>query len=230
MPRSSSAAARFGAQEPDVTERRNARVILNRLKKRYPTMDTALEYRDPWQLLVATVLSAQTTDENVNRVTPILFDRWPSPLDLASAHPEEVERVVYSTGYYRQKTKSVQALSADIVEFHDGKVPRDLDVLVQLRGVGRKTASVVLAEAWNLPAIAVDTHVNRVTGRLGMTSSRDPVKVEDRLRALYPEAEWSGVSMRFIQFGREVCDAKRPRCYECPLADRCAYPDKTPAP
>ena len=230
MPRSSSAAARFGAQQPDVTERRNARVILNRLKKRYPTTGTALEYRDPWQLLVATVLSAQTTDENVNRVTPILFDRWPSPLDLASAHPEEVERVVYSTGYYRQKTKSVQALSADIVEFHDGKVPRDLDVLVQLRGVGRKTASVVLAEAWNLPAIAVDTHVNRVTGRLGMTSSRDPVKVEDRLRALYPEAEWSGVSMRFIQFGREVCDAKRPRCYECPLADRCAYPDKTPAP
>jgi endonuclease-3 len=230
MPRSSSAAGGSGAREPGVAERRDARVILNRLKKRYPIMGTALDYDDPWQLLVSTVLSAQTTDENVNRVTPVLFARWPSAADLAAADPEEVEQVVYSTGYYRQKTKSIQALSADLVHRFDGEVPDDLDALVGLHGVGRKTASVVLAEAWNLPAIAVDTHVKRVTGRLGLTSSRDPVKVEHRLRALYAETEWSGISMRFIQFGREVCDARRPRCYECPLADRCAFPDKTPAP
>jgi len=205
-------------------------VVLNRLKKRYPTIGTALDYQDPWQLLVSTVLSAQTTDENVNRVTPPLFDRWPTPEDLASADPEAVEQVVYSTGYYRQKTKSIIALSADLSERYDGTVPADLDALVSLRGVGRKTASVVLAEAWDIPAIAVDTHVKRVSNRLGLAASDDPTQVEFALRALYPEEEWSGISMRMIQFGRDVCDARRPRCWECPLADRCPYPDKTAPP
>lgn len=215
---------------PTTEERRNARVILNRLKKRFPEMATALDYVDPWQLLVATVLSAQTTDENVNRVTPILFARWPSPEDLAEADPEDVESVVFSTGFYRQKTKSILSLAADIVEKFDGRVPDDLDEMVTLRGVGRKTASVVLAEAWGRPAIAVDTHVKRVAARLGLTANTDPVKVEHDLRALYPEKEWAGISMRVIQFGRDVCDARKPRCWECPLADRCPYPDKTPPP
>jgi len=205
-------------------------VILNRLKKRYPEIGTALDYVDPWQLLVATVLSAQTTDENVNRVTPVLFGRWPRPEDLAEADPEAVEEVVFSTGFYRQKTKSILSLATDIVERFDGEVPNDLDLMVGLRGVGRKTASVVLAEAWGQPAIAVDTHVKRVAARLGLTSETDPVKVERGLKALYPEKEWAGISMRFIQFGRDTCDARKPRCWECPLADRCAYPDKTPPP
>ena len=205
-------------------------MILGRLKKRYPAIATALDYVDPWQLLVATVLSAQTTDENVNKATPGLFDRWPTADDLAEADPEQVEEAVYSTGYFRQKAKSIVALSRDLADRHDGQVPADLDALVELRGVGRKTASVVLAEAFGLPAIAVDTHVKRLVNRLGLSASTDPVKIEFELKALYPERDWSGISMRFIQFGREVCDARRPRCWECPLRDRCPYPAKTPAP
>jgi endonuclease-3 len=215
---------------PTPEARRRARAILNRLKKRYRNIRTALDYSDPWQLLVATVLSAQTTDENVNRVTPVLFDRWPTPQDLAEANPEAVEEVVFSTGFYRQKTRSIISLAGDLVDRFDGRVPESLDDMVQLRGVGRKTASVVLAEAWGRPAIAVDTHVRRVARRLGLTAETDPVKIEFDLRALYPETEWAGISMRVIQFGRDVCDARRPRCWDCPLADRCTYPDKTPPP
>ncbi len=217
---------------PEITaeERRAARVILDRLVKRYPTIRTALEWENPWQLLVVTVISAQTTDENVNRVAPDLFAAYPTPDDLAGADPEHVEKLIYSTGFFRQKTKSIIDLSQDLVERFDGAVPDTLDELVTLRGVGRKTASVVLAEAWDLPAIAVDTHVQRVTRRLGLTDQRDPLKVEAALRALYPRPRWSGISMRFIQFGRDVCDARKPRCWECPLRDRCPYPDKTPPP
>lgn len=212
---------------PAAAERRRARVILDRLKKRYPEASTALNYRDPWQLLVATVLSAQTTDANVNRVTPGLFRCWPTPQDLAAAHPEEVEAVVYPTGYYRQKTRSIIALSADLAGRFGGRVPADLAALTTLPGVGRKTASVVLAEAFGLPAVAVDTHVGRVARRLGLTAATDPDKVEAALRALYARKEWAGISMRFIQFGREVCPARRPHCAACPLADRCPYPDKS---
>lgn len=208
----------------------HAAAVLHRLRRRYPEIGTALAYADPWQLLVATVLSAQTTDENVNRVTPTLFERWPTVEDLAAANPDEVERAVYSTGYYRQKAASIIALSQDLVDRFAGEVPGDLEELVGLRGVGRKTASVVLAEAFGVPAIAVDTHVSRVSRRLGLTGHRDPAKIEQDLRASYPQREWAGISMRFIQFGREVCGARRPRCWECPLADRCPYPDKTPPP
>lgn len=210
---------------PSAELRRRARTILGRLKRRYPDAGTALEYRDPWQLLVATVLSAQTTDANVNRVTPELFARWPHPEDLAAASPEEVEAAVYSTGYYRQKARAIIALSADLVERFDGRVPADLPALTSLRGVGRKTASVVLAEAFGRPAIAVDTHVGRLARRLGLSTAHDPAKVEADLRALYSTREWAGISMRFILFGREVCLARRPRCESCPLADRCPYPD-----
>ena len=137
---------------------------------------------------------------------------------------------MFSTGFYRQKTKSIISLAADLVERYSGEVPRSLDELVKLRGVGRKTASVVLAEVWDIPAIAVDTHVKRVTNRLGLTRESDAVKIEFELRALHPEKAWSGISMRYIQFGRDVCDARRPLCWQCPLADRCPYPDKTPPP
>ncbi len=215
---------------PTTEEKRNARVILRRLIKRYPQMKTALEYENAWQLLVATVMSAQTTDENVNKVAPTLFERYPTPEDLAAANPEDVEEIIFSTGFYRQKTKSVIALSADLVERFGGEVPRDLDALTELRGVGRKTASVVLAEVWGTPAIAVDTHVSRVTNRLGIVDSKDPVKAEFRLRSLYLKKDWPEISMRFIQFGRDVCDARRPRCWECPLRDRCAYEPKAVRP
>ena len=190
-------------------------------------MKTALDYADPWQLLVSTVLSAQTTDENVNKVTPVLFEMWPTPEDLAAADPEAVEQVVYSTGYYRQKTRSILSLAADLVERFDGEVPRDLNKMVTLKGVGRKTASVVLAEVWGDPAIAVDTHVKRVSNRLGLTRNTDPVKIEADLKDLYLKKTWAGISMRFIQFGRDVCDAKKPLCFKCPLRDRCPYEPKS---
>jgi endonuclease-3 len=209
---------------PSAAERGKARVVLNRLKKRYPEMGTALEYDNPWQLLVVTVLSAQTTDENVNKVAPNLFARYPTPGDLAEADPEQVEQIVYSTGFYRQKTKSIISLSQDLEEMYDGEVPAVLDELVKLRGVGRKTASVVLAEVWDVPAIAVDTHVKRVAGRLGLTTQTDAVKIEADLMALYPTAAWSGISMRFIQFGRDICDARRPLCGVCELFDVCEWP------
>ncbi len=215
--------------DPETTRRR-ARLVLRRLKRRYPEIGTALDYRSPWELLVSTIISAQTTDENVNSVTPVLFERWSSPAALAGARAEDVEQVVFSTGFYRQKTKSIITMSADLMDRFGGVVPDDLDDLVTLRGVGRKTASVVLAEAWGKPAIAVDTHVKRLANRLGLTDHTDPTKVEFDLRELYDRRQWSGISMRFIQFGRDVCNARKPLCHQCPLNELCPYPDKTPAP
>lgn len=196
------------------------------MKKRYPRMGTALDYRSPWELLVVTVMSAQTTDENVNKVAPALFERYPEAADLADARPEDVEELIYSTGFYRQKTKSIIQLSQDVTELFDGEIPADIEELVKLRGVGRKTASVVLAEIWDVPAIAVDTHVKRVSRRLGLTEETDPVRIESDLKALYPESTWSGLSMRFIQFGRDICEARRPRCGSCELFGLCEWPDR----
>lgn len=217
---------RADGSTPTPAERGKARAVLNRLKKRYPTIRTALDYESPWQLLVTTVLSAQTTDENVNKVRGPLFERYPEPADLAGADLEEVEQIVFSTGFYRQKAKSIVALAGDVVEKFGGEVPRDLEALTTLRGVGRKTASVVLAEAWGDPAIAVDTHVRRTTNRIGLTAETDATKIEQDLRALFPVKEWAGVSMRFIQFGRDICDARKPLCSECDLVDLCDWPDK----
>lgn len=211
---------------PTPAERGKATAFLNRLVDRYPSMGTALRYQSAFQLLVVTVLSAQTTDENVNKVAPTLFRRYPAPADLAEANPEDVEQIVYSTGFYRQKTKSIIKLAQGVDELYGGEVPPDIDLLVKLPGVGRKTASVVLAEVWDIPAIAVDTHVRRVSGRLGLTGESDPVKIELDLKALYPVEKWSGLSMRFIQFGRDTCDAQRPRCGECEMFRLCEWPDR----
>jgi endonuclease-3 len=211
---------------PSTSERGKARAVLNRLTRRYPTIGTALAYDNAFRLLVVTVLSAQTTDENVNKVAPILFEHYPTPADLADANPEDVERIVYSTGFFRQKTKSIIRLAQGVEEMFGGEVPADLDELVKLPGVGRKTASVVLAEVWDVPAIAVDTHVRRVTRRLGLTIEADPVKIEKDLKSLFPADTWSGISMRVIQFGRDVCDARRPRCGECELFSLCEWPDR----
>ncbi len=172
-------------------------------------------------------MSAQTTDTNVNRITPGLFARYPTPTDLAQANPEEVEAMIYASGFYRQKTKSIIALSQDLVARFGGVVPPRMDELVTLRGVGRKTASVVLAEAFAEPAIAVDTHVRRVAIRLELTVNKDPKKIEADLKALYPRKTWSGISMRFIQFGRDTCTSRWPRCGECELNRICRWPGKT---
>jgi endonuclease-3 len=218
--------ARANGSVPTRAERGKARAVFNRLLRRYPGIGTALDYASPWELLVVTVLSAQTTDQNVNKVRPVLFARYPTPGDLAMADPEEVERIVFSTGFYRQKTKAIMALSQDIDDLHGGEVPPQLDELVKLRGVGRKTASVVLAEVWGVPAIAVDTHVKRVTTRLGLTTEVDPNRIETDLKALYPPELWAGLSMRFIQFGRDICDAQRPMCGVCELYPLCEWPGK----
>ena len=207
-------------------QKRRARTILKRLKDRYPDIATALDYVAGFQLLVATVMSAQTTDETVNKITPILFERYPRPADLAAANPEDVERIIFSSGFYRQKTKSIIALARGVVEEFNGVVPATLDELVRLPGVGRKTASVVLAEAFRSPAIAVDTHVRRVARRLELTSNPDPVKIERDLKAVFPRKEWAGISMRIIQFGRDVCDARRPLCETCELNRICRWPGK----
>ena len=215
---------------PTPKERGYARRILNRLAARYPDISTALRYSNPFELLVSTVISAQTTDENVNRAAPELFARWPSAEDLAAANPEEVEAVIFSTGFYRQKTRSIIALAQELVERYGGEVPEQMDDLVTLKGVGRKTASVVLAEAFGRPAIAVDTHVRRITNRLELTRESDPARIEQDLKALAPKHEWRRLSMRIIQFGRDVCEARRPRCWECELHDLCPYCPKTPTP
>lgn len=218
---------RADGTRPTAAQRGHATAVFNRLVARYPTIRTALDYRSPWELLVVTVLSAQTTDENVNRVAPVLFQRYPTPAALAEADPEDVEQIVFSTGFYRQKTKSILALAIAVEEQFGGEVPDDLDRLVELPGVGRKTASVVLAEAWGRPAVAVDTHVRRVTNRLELTSHSDPVKIEQDLKALYPMDAWAGLSMRFIQFGRDVCTARRPACPSCEMLRICPWPHKT---
>ncbi len=218
--------SRADGTTPTAAERGKARAVLNRLVKRYPDIGTALDYEDAWQLLVVTVLSAQTTDENVNKVAPSLFERYSTPGELADARPEDVEKIIYSTGFYRQKTKSIIRLAQDLEDKFDGQVPRDISELVKLQGVGRKTASVVLAEVWDIPAIAVDTHVKRVSARLGLTAESDPVKIEFDLMALYPRETWSGISMRVIQFGRDTCDAQRPQCGDCEMFRLCEWPDR----
>lgn len=215
---------------PSPKQRGFARRIVNRLAIRYPEIGTALRYANPFELLVSTVISAQTTDENVNRATPELFRRWHTPDDLAVANPDEVEEVIFSTGFYRQKTRSIIALSQDLVDRYQGVVPDRIEELVTLRGVGRKTASVVLAEAFGQPAIAVDTHVRRITNRTGLTRENDPTKIEQDLKALVPKHEWRRLSMRVIQFGRDVCEARKPKCWQCDIRKLCPYEPKTPAP
>jgi endonuclease-3 len=211
---------------PTRAEKGKARAVWNRLLERYPEIGTALDYESPWQLLVVTVLSAQTTDENVNKVAPALFAAYPTPEALAGAPLSHVEELVFSTGFYRQKAASIVSLAQDLTEKFDGEVPDDLDQLITLQGVGRKTASVVLAEAFGKPAIAVDTHVKRTTNRIGLVSNTDPVKIETDLKALYPPELWAGISMRFIQFGRDTCDARKPLCRECEMVRLCDYEDK----
>jgi endonuclease-3 len=211
---------------PSPKQRGRARSIVRRLEMRYPEIGTALRYGNPWELLVATVVSAQTTDENVNRVLPDLFATYAEPEDLATADPSDVERIIYSSGFYRQKTKAIIAMATDISDRFGGEVPDRIDDLVTLPGVGRKTANVVLAEAFGQPAIAVDTHVKRVSRRLGLTKETDPDRIEQDLKALVPVRSWNKLSMRLIQHGRDTCSARRPRCWDCVLESLCPYPEK----
>ena len=197
-----------------------AREVARRLAEEYPA-ECALVHRNPYELVVATVLSAQTTDERVNMVTPELVRRWPGPADLAKADPAEVEEVIFPTGFFRNKAKSIIGLAQALDERFNGEVPTALDDLVTLPGVGRKTGNVVRSVAFDLPGLPVDTHVGRISRLLGLTTEDDPVKIEHELGALLPPKEWGGFSLRLILHGRKVCIARRPKCGDCLLHDIC---------
>jgi endonuclease III len=200
---------------------RRARQMNRILAELYPDVNTALNFANPFQLLVATVLSAQTTDVQVNLTTPALFARYPTPEDLAAANPEAVEEILKPTGFYRAKTKAVIGLSAALADRFGGEVPRRMKDLVTLPGVGRKTANVVLGHAFGVPGITVDTHVGRLSRRFGWTTATEPDKVEADVGSLFPRSEWTVLSDRLIYHGRRVCLARRPACGACALARLC---------
>lgn len=196
--------------------------ILRRLRAEHPDARCALDHDSPWQLVVATILSAQCTDERVNLVTPALFARFPTPADLAAADPGEVEALVMSTGFYRNKTKNIQGAARTVVADFEGEVPREMAELLTLPGVARKTANVVRGVAFGLAdGVVVDTHVQRLSRRLGLTAQHDPGKIERELMALAPRADWIDLSHLLIFHGRRVCIARKPRCAGCALADLC---------
>jgi endonuclease-3 len=193
---------------------------VERLAQIYPAV-TELEHRSPFEMTIATILSAQTTDRSVNLVTPRLFERYPTAADLAAADPAEVESIIKPTGFFRAKARTVIACAAALVERFGGQVPGRLEDLVTLPGIGRKTANVILGVAFAVPGFAVDTHVIRLTNRLGLVATRDPEKIEKIVTRLVPPEEWTGLSLRLILHGRRVCEARRPRCEECVLNDFC---------
>jgi endonuclease-3 len=196
--------------------------IRRRLEKAYPDAHCALDFSNPYELTVATILSAQCTDKRVNMVTPELFRRYPTPAALAAADPADVEEIIKSTGFFRAKTKSLIGMATAVDEKHDGAIPAKMDELVKLPGVGRKTANVVLGNAFDVNVgVVVDTHVTRVSQRLGLTKQTDPVKIEQDLMKLFPQAGWTMLSHLFIEHGRQVCDARKPKCEVCPLSDVC---------
>ncbi len=192
------------------------------LQATYPDAHCELDHTNAFELLCATILSAQCTDKRVNMVTPSLFARWPDARALAAARQEDVEEVIRSTGFFRNKAKNLIAMAGALVERHGGEVPRTMAELVTLPGVGRKTANVILGNAYGLnEGVTVDTHVQRLAGRLGLTRETDPVKVEEALMPLFPRERWGMLSHLLIFHGRRTCDARKPRCGECALADVC---------
>lgn len=206
----------------EIDPKAQARRVLKALKATYPEATCALVHDGPFQLLVATILSAQCTDARVNTVTPELFRRFPNAAALAAADAAEVEDVVRSTGFFRSKAKNVQAMAAALQTDHGGQVPQDLEALTALAGVGRKTANVVLGTAFGLASgVVVDTHVKRVSYRLGLTTRQDPERVERDLAAIFPRKEWVDLSHRMILHGRGICVARKPRCSVCPMAGFC---------
>jgi endonuclease-3 len=201
--------------------RTRASRIVRKLAKLYPDAHCALNYENPLQLLVATILSAQCTDERVNRVTPALFARYPDAKAFATADQAELEKMIRSTGYFRSKAKSLIDCCRKLVECHDGEVPRTMEELVQLPGIGRKTANVILGNCFDVPGIVVDTHVGRLSRRMGLSENSDAEKVERDLMELIPRKQWTMFSHRMIFHGRQVCHARKPLCEQCKLAALC---------
>jgi endonuclease III len=217
-----TAPARRTRRESKAARRQRVAEILRRLHAEYPEARCSLEHRNAYELLAATILSAQCTDERVSMVTPELFRRYPTPDDLASARQEDVEELVRSTGFFRNKARSLIGMAGALAEHHGGTVPASMDELVRLPGVGRKTANVVLGNAFGLDeGVVVDTHVKRLSGRLGLTAETDPERIELDLMAIVDRHEWTDLPHLFIYHGRAVCRAPTPRCEACTLSDLC---------
>lgn len=214
-------------KRPRLTKKRRALLILEQLKALYPEAPCSLDYENPLQLLIATMLSAQCTDARVNLVTPDLFGRYPTVTDYAEADVSEIETYVKSTGFYRNKSKNIRATCEKIVTDFGGEVPQSMEELTSLPGVARKTANVVLAHAFGINAgVTVDTHVKRITNRLGLTKHDTPVKIEQDLMKLLPQPDWENWSIRLVYHGRAVCDARNPACERCTLIELCASGNK----
>lgn len=207
-----------------ISKKKKALEILTTLKQLYPNATCSLDYETPLQLLVATILSAQCTDERVNKVTPALFTRFPDAPSFAKADREEIEKLVHSTGFYRNKAKNIQNACIKIVNEFNGNVPQTMPELLTLAGVARKTANVVLAHAFGIiEGVTVDTHVKRLSNRLGLTKKANPVQIEQELMKLLPQPDWENFSIRIIYHGRAICNARKPLCNECQLAHLCTY-------
>ena len=197
------------------------------LRKNYPEVKTQLFHKNPFQLLVATILSAQCTDKQVNQVTPVLFKRLKTPDDFAAEPLKSIEKLIRPTGFFHNKAKNIKNCSKALLGHHNGEVPQTLDELVKLPGVGRKTANVVLGAAFGIPGVVVDTHVARISNRLGLTENKDPVKIEFDLMEIIPKRAWNDFCLQLIFFGRETCMARKPKCPTCPLNKLCPWPLKT---
>lgn len=202
--------------------------IAKLLRESIPVPKMELSHRSPWELLVATILSAQCTDQRVNQATPALFRRYPTPREMAGAKPTELEALIKSTGFYKSKAKSLIGAGRAVIERFQGQVPASMDDLVSIPGVGRKTANVIMGTAYGKPAVVVDTHVKRVANRLALTQSDDPNQIERDLQQLFPQSEWTEISQRLLLHGRYVCLARTPRCRECRLYDVCRWKGKLP--
>ena len=209
----------MASKKTDLAKR--ATDVLKLLKREYPVAICELTHESAFQLLAATILSAQCTDVRVNMVTPALFDAYPTPEKLSHADVLHVEQLVRSTGFYQTKAKNLVAMSSQVMSRYGGEVPREIEDLITLPGVGRKTANVLRSVVFNLPGLPVDTHVGRLSRRLGLTKLEDPVKVEYELNAMLPPPEWGQFSLRLILHGRRVCDARKPKCEDCLLEKLC---------
>jgi endonuclease-3 len=209
-----------------IRDKRRTKKICNILRALYPEVKTQLHHKNPFELLVATILSAQCTDNQVNRVTRTLFKELPTPDAFSNAPVEHIEELIRSTGYFRNKARNIKNCAQTLIEQHSGKVPEGLEALVKLPGVGRKTANVVRGAAFGLPGIVVDTHVSRISQRLELTDHKDPVKIEFDLMEQIPKEDWNDFSLHLIYFGREICKARKPVCPYCPFEKLCHFPGK----
>ncbi|HEX8849043.1 MAG TPA: endonuclease III [Gemmatimonadaceae bacterium] len=215
-------ARRSADPRPPTADPQAAERIYDALSSHYPDAHCALDHRDAFELLVATILSAQCTDKRVNMVTPLLFAKYPDARALAAAKQADVEEIIRSTGFFRNKAQNIVAMAGALVDRHGGEVPCDMDALTALPGVGRKTANVVLGNAFSRnEGVVVDTHVSRLSQRLGLTRETDPVKIESALMPLFARERWTMLSHLLIEHGRQVCDARKPRCGDCPIAALC---------